>query len=71
MGAAGAGGQGLLKGVCPHQGTVQKVGEGIQTDGDRDRGQVLGETKVGWIWGAEESRWQGWERRRGPRLSPR
>lgn len=60
-----------MKGVGPQQGAVQEVGEGIQTDGDGDRGQALREPQVGWIWGAQGERWQGWERCRGPGLSPR
>lgn len=68
---AGTGGQGLLKGVGPQQGAVQEVGEGIQADGDGDRGQALGEPQVGWVWGAQERSWQGWEKCRGPQLSAR
>lgn len=52
--------------VGPHEGAVQEVGKGIQTDGDGDRGQALGEPQVGWIWGAQERRVQGWKRCRRP-----
>lgn len=68
---AGAGRQGLLKGVRAQQGTVQEIGEGVKTDGDSDRGQALGESQVGWVWGAQERRRQGWERCRGPPFHPR
>ena len=69
-GGTGAGGQGLLKRVGPHQGAMQEVGEGIQADGDGHRGQALGEPQVGWIWGTQERSGQSWERWRRPRPSP-
>ena len=50
---------------------MQEVGEGVQADGDGDRGQALGEPQVSWIWAAQERREQGWVRCRKPGLSPR
>lgn len=58
LGGAGAGGHGLLKAVGPHQGAVQEVGEGVQTDGNRDRGHAFRKPQVGGIWGAQGKRRQ-------------